>query len=285
MNLSNVITDKLSKVGFAKVAIFALAAIVVGGCAIAYAVTNDDQPTPEQQEVISEMENLKDESINLVIDDIEIPWADMGYASLEEYREDMAALHESANGMAENAIAKYASVITDAQKTQLEQYESTMANCMSPDEYEKAIGKFNEIVAELELKLNPPKPEPEPEPVVKPDNNDDNNNNDNNNVSKPVTKPDNSGGYSTPYNFKYHGVLHDSEWRYTWYSSRVLWHYRTNEWTAGSDGIYRDANGYVVVACDAYPEGTILESELFGTCIVLDCGVGRKDTLDVYTNW
>lgn len=292
MNLSNVITDKLSKVGFAKVAIFALAAIVVGGCAIAYAVTNDDQPTPEQQEAITQMENLKDESIgssadaeiNLVIDDIEIPWADMGYASLEEYREDMAALHESAKGMAENAIAKYASVITDAQKTQLEQYESTMANCMSPDEYEKAIGKFNEIVAELELKLNPPKPEPEP--VVKPDNNNDNdNNNNNNNVSKPVTKPDNSGGYSTPYNFKYHGVLHETNWRWTYYSSRVLYHYMTPQWWCDEDGIWRDSNGYAIVACDSKPQGTVIDTELFGKCIVMDCGVGNNHTLDLYVNW
>lgn len=292
MNLSNVITDKLSKVGFAKVAIFALAAIVVGGCAIAYAVTSDDQPTTEQQEAIAEMENLKDESINLVIDDIEIPWADMGYASLEEYREDMAALHESAKGMAENAIAKYSSVITDAQKTQLEQYESTMANCMSPDEYEKAIGKFNEIVAELELKLNPPKPEPEPEQPsesAKPDTG----NNSNDESSKPTTKPESNstvdkytgGSFKIPYNFKQMGVLHDSEWRYTWYSSRTLYHYKTPQWILGSDGIYRDSRGYVIVASDAHKQGTVFETELFGWVVVEDCGVGRKDTLDVYVGF
>lgn len=282
MKLSNKIITVPAKLSKGAIAGIVAAVVVVGGCATAYVYGNSSDELPpdtNEQMAIDQMEALKDESVDMVVNDLEIPWADMGYASFKEYQEDINSLHENAKGMAENAIAKYSSVITDEQKKLLEQHEATMTSCISPDEYEKAIGKFNEIVADLELKLNPPAPESDPEPVVKPDNND------GNDTSKPVTKPDNNGGYSTPYNFKYHGVLHDSEWRYTWYSSRVLWHYRTNEWTAGSDGIYRDANGYVVVACDAYPEGTILESELFGTCIVLDCGVGRKDTLDVYTNW
>lgn len=82
--------------------------------------------------------------------------------------------------------------------------------------------------------------------------------------------------------FKRDGVWNDGTWRYTYYSSRVLHHYKTSEWNLGEDLIYRDDNGYVIVACDKYPNGTIIEDTMFGTAIVQDCGVGRNDTLDVY---
>jgi septal ring factor EnvC (AmiA/AmiB activator) len=90
---------------------------------------------------------------------------------------------------------------------------------------------------------------------------------------------------SSTSNFKQAGVLYDSQYRYTYYSSKVLHHYKTSQWTAGSDGIYRDSNGRVIVASDTYAQGTVINTELFGECVVEDCGVGRSDTLDVYVNF
>lgn len=87
-----------------------------------------------------------------------------------------------------------------------------------------------------------------------------------------------------PVNFRSAGVLQDSDWRYTYYSSRVLYHYRTPEWTVGSDGIYRDSDGYVVVASSDLSEGSTFCSEIFGYCKVYDCGC-PSGTIDVYVNF
>ena len=68
----------------------------------------------------------------------------------------------------------------------------------------------------------------------------------------------------------------------TWYSSNVLRHYRTDEWTADEDGFYRTSEGLFVVATDAYPYGEIIETSR-GPAQVLDCGCGWA--IDFYTNW
>ena len=111
--------------------------------------------------------------------------------------------------------------------------------------------------------------EPEPEPVVE-------------EYVEPEPEPQpqiiNSGS------FKSAGVWYDSTYRYTWYSSNVLYHYRTPEWTAGADGIYRDSDGYVVVASSDLPQGTVVEGTPFGACKVYDSGCA-SGTLDVYTNF
>lgn len=84
--------------------------------------------------------------------------------------------------------------------------------------------------------------------------------------------------------FESDGVWQDENYRYTWYSSNVLYHYRTPEWTAGADGIYRDADGYVVVASSDHVQGTVIEDTPFGACKVYDSGCA-SGTLDVYTNF
>lgn len=85
-------------------------------------------------------------------------------------------------------------------------------------------------------------------------------------------------------NFESDGVWSDGTYRYTWYSSNAAYHYRTPEWTAGSDGIYRDDEGYVVVASSDHPQGTVIENTPFGAAKVYDTGCA-SGTLDVYTNF
>ncbi len=70
----------------------------------------------------------------------------------------------------------------------------------------------------------------------------------------------------------------------TWYTMR--------EWTGdlgipgmyiGSDGIVRDCDGYICVASDDLPKGTVVETSL-GTGKVYDCGPG-SGIIDIYTDW
>ena len=69
----------------------------------------------------------------------------------------------------------------------------------------------------------------------------------------------------------------------TYYSSNVLYHYRTPEWTLGSDGVYRDSAGFVVVAASDLAQGATVDTS-FGAGKVYDTGCAAGVT-DVYCNW
>lgn len=79
------------------------------------------------------------------------------------------------------------------------------------------------------------------------------------------------------------GVNYHDGWRETYYSSNVLYHYRTGEWTADSNGVYRDSNGYVVVASSSDAQGSVVSTS-FGPGKVYDTGCAAG-THDIYTNW
>lgn len=69
----------------------------------------------------------------------------------------------------------------------------------------------------------------------------------------------------------------------TAYSSNVLYHYRTTEWTPDEYGFYRTEDGYYVVASNEYEEGTVIETSR-GEAMVLDGGCA-EGYIDFYTNW
>ena len=79
------------------------------------------------------------------------------------------------------------------------------------------------------------------------------------------------------------GVNWYNGWRETYYSSRVLYHYMTPQWTAGSDGVYRDSDGYVIVSSSSESYGTITDTS-FGAGKVYDTGC-PYGTHDIYVNW
>ena len=101
-------------------------------------------------------------------------------------------------------------------------------------------------------------------------------------ASQPSPQPQTASGYSGG-SFAAQGVIYWNGIRYTYYSSRVLYHYRTQEWTAGADGIYRDSSGYVVVASNDYGQGSVVPTP-FGSGKVYDCGC-PSGTIDVYVNF
>ena len=71
--------------------------------------------------------------------------------------------------------------------------------------------------------------------------------------------------------------------RETAYSSQVLYHYRTSEWTPDEYGFYRTDEGYYVVASSDYEQGTIIETTR-GEAMVLDSGCD-SGIVDLYTDW
>ena len=77
------------------------------------------------------------------------------------------------------------------------------------------------------------------------------------------------------------GVNYYNGSRETWYSSNQLYHYRTSEWTADSEGFYRDSQGRYVVASNNYPNGTEIETSK-GKAIVEDKGCNG---VDFYVNF
>lgn len=218
-------------------------------------------PTPlEIDEPIYDIPLVKEEYIPVFQ---QAEFIEYGYEDMAAWFNDMKIKNADAMGVSDSLIEMFADVITDEQIAGFREYEEIMTTTLSIDEYNKASEAFDAIFYECDAALSAY-------------------------LAPKYAQPNSGysgGGFDIPYNFRQMGVLNDSDYRYTYYSSNVLYHYRTPEWTLGSDGIYRDSAGRVVVASDAYPEGTVVQSELFGECIVLDCGVGRTDTLDVYVGW
>ena len=72
----------------------------------------------------------------------------------------------------------------------------------------------------------------------------------------------------------------------TYYSSNVLYHSRTSEWTADEEGFYRDDQGRYIIGVDI-AEGIEIGTEVEtgkGTGVVMDYGSGAH-VHDFYTNW
>lgn len=79
------------------------------------------------------------------------------------------------------------------------------------------------------------------------------------------------------------GVFYGPSGKETYYSSNRAYHYRTGEWTVGDDGVYRDADGYVIVALPSGAMGTIVETS-HGTGKCYDTNAGG-DSVDLYVAW
>lgn len=104
--------------------------------------------------------------------------------------------------------------------------------------------------------------------------------------SASVSLPKGGGTYS-PSNFKLMGVLSWGGWRWTWYSEKVLpgkglsipgRHVDSNRFVC-------DRNDYICLASDSLSRGTVVDTPFGKKGKVYDCGVGRRDTLDVYVSW
>ena len=81
----------------------------------------------------------------------------------------------------------------------------------------------------------------------------------------------------------FNGVNYHDGRTETYYSSNVLYHYRTPEWTLDEEGFYRDSDGYYVVAASDMEQGATFTGSK-GECKVYDCGCADGVT-DYYVGW
>ena len=79
------------------------------------------------------------------------------------------------------------------------------------------------------------------------------------------------------------GVNNYNGRREPYYSSKVLYHDRTGEWTQDSEGFWRDSDGYYVVAAGDKAQGSTFTGSK-GECKVYDSGCAAGTT-DYYTGW
>lgn len=81
----------------------------------------------------------------------------------------------------------------------------------------------------------------------------------------------------------YDGINYYNGNKETYYSSNVLYHYMTPQWTLREDGVWTDAEGYVVVASSDLAYGSTVDTSL-GMGKVYDSGCA-SGVVDVYTAW
>ena len=91
-------------------------------------------------------------------------------------------------------------------------------------------------------------------------------------------------GYVTPEFFRKHGVIYGNGYKYTWYSEKVLPGGALEIPGRWSDGNYvRDEDGYIVMAHESLPMGTVIDSP-FGEGKIYD-RCPTPGVLDVYTSF
>ena len=200
------------------------------------------------------------------------PWQEYGYTSVIDYHNDLKTKNEEAIGSADEAIETYANVITDEQIETLRNCELQMSTALTLDKYNKYLDEFNSVIDTCEEAL-----------VGYFDGQN----------AQVLSANDDSASYSTSSSVYYEGngsgltkssgVNNHNGRRETYYSSNVLYHYRTSEWTVDSEGFYRDSNGYYIVAASDMAQGTTFEGSK-GTCIVRDSGCAGGTT-DYYVAW
>lgn len=200
------------------------------------------------------------------------PWQEYGYTSVIDYHNDLKAKNEEAVGSADEAIETYADVITDEQIETLRNCELQMSSALTFEKYNKYLDEFNSVIDTCEEALVEYLESQNVQVSYA------NNDSASYSASSGVYYEGNGSGLT-----KSSGVNNYNGRRETYYSSNVLYHYRTSEWTVDSEGFYRDSNGYYIVAASDMAQGTTFEGSK-GTCIVRDSGCSSNVT-DYYVAW
>lgn len=235
--------------------------------AIAMTLVILNSPPSEKVENISyEPEHVFLDTVHDREFDYDAEWVQLGYSDVMSYHQDLEAAKSESDGIADEAIDTYSQVITDEQIEQLKAHEEGMKTAVSFSNYQKHSDSFDEIVLAC-IELMP---------------------------KQSIYYLDQSNGSSYG-NYistgsgltKSGGVYYHNGRRETWYSQREAGQHITASdipgRNVGSDGIIRDANGYICVAASDMPLGSIVETSL-GTGKVYDTGCANGTT-DIYTDW
>lgn len=194
------------------------------------------------------------------------PYQEKGYANLKEYYDDMRVKNEDVVGVADEAAAYYADVITEEQKELLYEYEDVLSSTLSYDKYEKYYYLLEDLLAELDDAMAAVLP-------VYYSNSD---------------NSGNGGGYYTSNGnclTRSGGVFWFNGRRETWYSQNVLPGGGLNipGRHVAADGTIRDADGYIVVASGDHEKGAVVDTSLGAGKVYDYCET--SGTTDVYVNW
>ena len=89
-----------------------------------------------------------------------------------------------------------------------------------------------------------------------------------------------------PADFQWQGVLYWGDWRWTYYSQRILPGpgLEIPGRHVDQDGYVCDENDYICIASSTLSKGTIVDTPLGKQGKIYDCGC-PSDVLDVYTDW
>lgn len=194
-------------------------------------------------------------------------WQTEGYDNLATWWEDLQTKRAEYAGKADEAIAAYGSYLSEEQQNQLRDLESKLVNAVSFTDIAEYENQFNEVVGAGETA------KADAEALA----------------AQTTTTHSASSGSGTSYYSNGSGLTKQSGVNYydgrreTFYSSNVLYHYRTPEWTVDSEGFYRDSAGRYVVAASDMPQGSVFQGSK-GECIVADSGCAANTT-DYYVNW
>lgn len=247
------------------------ASLIVASCLFAGMAYGDVQEESEATYSPKEF-SVDDMKVSFVM-----PYMEKGYDSIVDYLDELGSMKKNAVGMADDAIDEYADVICDNDKNKLKELENKMANATSIDKYNNYKEEFDGIVAKLGKKLSELEAELQAKQQAT--------------VAQPYedTTYYNSNGNGEQYRSNGNGLIKSGgvNWydnrKETYYSSNVLRHYRTDEWTVDDEGFYRTSDGYYVVAASDMKQGTTFQGSK-GTCIVLDSGCANGVT-DYYVAW
>lgn len=223
--------------------------IILGFCL--FGVVTCHKQAEEQENLRLEQEAL----FNQEISDIQIPkewYIQDGYDNITDWWKDLVSLKREYAYIGSETLVKVGEYLTTEQQYNIQNLSKMIQDSHSINEINDCIWLIEENVnIALEAKEQ---------------------------GRQQIPYSENIDNAST---FKSAGVLFDNGYRYTWYSSNELYHYMTPQWNLGADGIYRDDNGYIIVASSTHPQGTIVPTP-FGTGIVKDSGCATG-TIDIYT--
>lgn len=188
---------------------------------------------------------------------------DEGYDNFADWWEALKEKRNSFEGMTDALVEELGDYLSEEDITNLQEYEHEITTSISLAEIEEYEAKIQEIVDAANAKYNAAQQTAQQT---------------NYSSSSSNSYVSNGSGLT-----KSGGVNYYNGRKETWYSSNTLYHYKTSEWTLGSDGVYRTSDGYVVVAASDLPQGSLVETSL-GTGKVLDSGCA-PGTSDIYTAW
>lgn len=214
----------------------------------------------QQEEVIAQQQELWGE----IISDTPIPeewYKQDGYDNVAEWWTDIQEQKQKYSNIASETYETIGEYLTEEQVKEVQEISDSIQASHSQKEISGMVFRVEEITAEGKQAKEQAEREEQ---------------------ARKEAQANQTVSYNGN-NFKSQGVINANGYRYTWYSSNDLYHRNTPQWSAGNDGVYRDSNGYVIVASSDHKEGTLVPTP-FGQGIVRDSGCA-SGTLDIYTNF